>query len=121
MALSKMENLGLQSFLAAGAFEAIDRFYYGNPIDLKKAALMAGSHASSGYISDLLNTSNDVANAIDKVYLQPLVSGAVYSLASGEKLLGWDYRSGVLKFVLAAGSSAIANYSSEPVSKFLGL
>ena len=121
MSISKAENLAVQSVVAAGVFEAVDKFYYGNPIDIKKAALMAGSHASSGYIADMFSGSNNVVNSVDKVYLQPIVSGGVYSFASGPSLLGWDYRSYLLKFILAAGSSGVANYASEPIQSFLGL
>lgn len=124
MALSKVENLGLQSFLAAGIFESVDKFYYGNPIDIKKAGLVAAAHASSAYVTDWLVpsvASNAVLNSADKVYVQPLVSGGIYSFASGQSALGWDYRSPLLKFILAAGSSAAANYVDQPVQKMLGM
>ena len=117
----KAENIAIQSGLAAGTFMAVDKLYFKQDGVFKKGALVAGSHISSSILSDYIIpmiSSNSIVNSTDKTFVQPIVSGGLYSVVSSDKVLGIDYRSWLFKWIFVGTCSAVGNYLEQPVASF---
>ncbi len=56
-------------------------------------------------------------SSVSQNFAQPVVSGTLYSL--GDMFFQVDNRSFLYKLLQQAGSSAVANYVSEPVAKLI--
>lgn len=102
-------NYIIESSAALGIFEGVDKFYFKQNLDIKKAGMMGASHylgiIGNDAVGSKLNSSNSAV--IANYAIQPAMSGAIYSL--GTKYTGIDNRSLMFKFLMAYGSSAATN------------
>jgi len=103
-----MKDKLIDSAVTAGSFMIIDKLYYKSPMGMewKKGGLNLAPPklGSSGYM-------------VEKTYLQPVVSGALY--VGGEYSFSMQNQGVLYPFLFHIGAQVLGDYLSPPLLKMI--